>query len=166
IAGVLQTVVHRLELGQRVGEPEVYELTLARFANERLAGERRGADERAKARFRRHPQLDQIGRQIFRSARRVQTPQRGARGVECTARAPLCGRAHFTIRSSPATALPRMKLSASWVGMRTPVCRKPCCDTPFMNSCIECAGCPVLSRMLRTISSQDPSNSIPSDATI
>src|SRR6185312_6793434 len=125
---------------ERVGEIEVDHLPLARFADQRLTGERGAAHEHAERGFDRAPQLDQISGKVFRVAAGVEPGRSGARRIECRARPSLSRGAHRTIRRSPATALPRMKLSASWVGMRTPVRRNPSRDTPFMYSCMECDG--------------------------
>jgi len=142
IARVLQAIARGLKFRERVRLIEVDELALPRFADERLPGQNRGAYERTKRGFHRAPRFDQVGGEIFGAMRSVESGHRGARRVELEARAPLCLGRHRTIRRSPATALPRMKLSASLVGIRIPVCRNPCCDTPLMNSSIECAGFP------------------------
>jgi hypothetical protein len=117
----VNTIVDRLEFGDRIGGLEVDELSLPRLADQGVSEEDRGADERAERRLDGTPRLDQIGGQIFAPARAVESRDSGARRIERGARLTLFRCAHRTIRSSPATALPRRKLSASWVGMRTPV---------------------------------------------
>jgi hypothetical protein len=117
VSRVLETIARRLKLGERIGLLEVDELSLARLANQRLTRENGASDERPERGFHRAPGLEQVGGDIFRAATSVQPGHRGARRVELEARTPLCRGGHFTIRRSPATALPRMKLSASLVGM-------------------------------------------------
>src|SRR5262249_42602348 len=111
------TIANRLKLGERVRLIEVDELALARLANQRLSRENGASDERPERGFHRAPRLDQVGGEVLGAATSVQPGDRGARRVELEARAPLSRGRHFTIRRSPATALARMKLSASLVGI-------------------------------------------------
>ena len=75
----------------------------------------------AKRVLHRVPAFDEIGGEVFGAAIAIEPGNRSARRVEPGARFASFRRTHRTIRRSPATALPRMKLSASWVGMRIPV---------------------------------------------
>ena len=70
VTRALKTVVHGLEVGERVGLIEVDELALADFANERLAGER-PSNRRACAARTRPPTR-------CRSGRRPYPPDRGS----------------------------------------------------------------------------------------
>jgi hypothetical protein len=107
IRGVLQAAMHRLERGERVGEIEIDELSLARFADQRLARQCARSHERTKRGFDRAPHVDQIGRQIFRAARRIEAGHGGAARIESDASAALCLRGHrgLTERSGGAPPL-------------------------------------------------------------
>ena len=130
IVGPLRTVVRRTELHERVRLVERQELALANLADERLPRERRRSDERAERRLRRLPPLDDVGREIFWITGEVETTdgrprlvERGEGGplLRCCHNGGLLVAAYLTMRRSPASALPRMKLSASRVGIVTPV---------------------------------------------
>ena len=82
IGHVLQPIVHRLKLGERIGLVEVDELTLPRLANERLAGEDRASDENAERALHRMPDFDQIGGKIFGAAIAVEPRNGSARRIE------------------------------------------------------------------------------------
>src|SRR5450759_4072871 len=66
------------------------------------------------------------------------------------------------MRNSPASALPRTKLSASAVEIRMPVSDRPRRASLCMNSCTDFAACVLESRIWSTISSQLPSERRPS----
>ena len=121
---------------------EGQQLTLAYFADERLAGKGGRPNECTERRLRSLPSFDDVGREIFGIACEVETTDCRPRLVERGEGGPLLrrchgGRTYLTMRSNPASALPRMKLSASRVGIVTPVSEYPRRASVAMYSCID-----------------------------
>jgi hypothetical protein len=109
------------ELHQRVRLAEREHLALTQLPDECLSGERRAAEQGTERDLGSVPSLDQIGGEVLRMARDIETRHDRPDSVQRIEGGPLVRRRHLTIRSNPASALPRMKLSGSAVEMSMPV---------------------------------------------
>ena len=114
------------ELHERVRLIQCEKLALTHLADQRLSREGRRPDECAQRCFGGLPPFDDVGGEVFGITPDVETADGRPRLVERGQGGPLlrCGHGggtYLTMRSNPASALPRMKLSASRVGMVTPV---------------------------------------------
>ena len=96
---------------------------LAELADEHLPRQRGPADQRAQPRLGRGPRLDQVCGEVLAVARHAEPRDDRSRRADRLQRGPLRAGRHRTMRSIPASALPRTNSSASWVGTRTPVSR-------------------------------------------
>jgi hypothetical protein len=115
------------KLHQRMRLAQREHLALAELANQGLSRERRAAQQGAKGDLGAVPALNDVGGDVFGVTSDVESGDDRPNVVQRRERRPLVRCRHLTIRSNPASALPRMKLSGSVVAMSIPVtayCRR------------------------------------------
>jgi len=82
IRRVLGALPRGLKFRQCVGLIEGDQLPLARLANQLLTAQWRSAEERAERGLHARPCLDEVGRQLFRVARTIESGDRRTRGIQ------------------------------------------------------------------------------------